>query len=147
MRLILCSLTLLLVAAAIAEKPAEQRAIKYWQQRKDILQGQLNKCFPNCSDELKQNYSAATLAFNQALNVGLGIRPKTSHPIICPRHGKVYMTEYEYVEFLGNGPIQCLTAALAHQVNPKVNKDPGKCHFDIHCPICGRVSENRNGED
>ena len=143
--LTICAVSVLVVcmtvvSCVLAKEPAEREAIRNWQAQKDAIMDQLAKCSPTCPDELKAQYSHVTLEYNKALNVSLGIRPETSHPIICPKHGRVWMTDFEYMGFLESGPLQCLTAALVHELN-KRKPDPGRCHFDIHCPICNRVSQ------
>jgi hypothetical protein len=50
------------------------------------------------------------------------------------------MTDNEYMEFLASGPMQDLTAAIAHQLDHR-NPDVPNRHYQIHCPICNRVAK------
>lgn len=59
----------------------------------------------------------------------------------CPKHGIVGVTEWQYADFLASGPVQMLTAAIAHEMAPKANSEPKHQHFTIKCPVCGRPSE------
>jgi hypothetical protein len=133
------SLTALLCTSCYAEKPAEQRAVRNWAAQKEALQDLLVKCYPACPQDLKARYASVTLAYEQALNVTLGFRPETAHPVICQKHGRVYMNDYEYMEFLASGPLQALNKALAHQVDAR-NPDVPDREFKIRCPICNRVA-------
>lgn len=66
---------------------------------------------------------------------------RAPHHARCPVHGVVGITERQYLEFLCDGPIQDLTAAIAHELSPEENPDLPVRHYTIKCPKCGRASE------